>query len=133
MRHRIGGITLALVLAMPGVAAVCAEGKAIPKDAADVIRSTLDAADKKALSSLRALMVDAFTWSFGGDEDANQAIAEWKKDPKYLREMVGVLKMGCHLESATQIECTGRGGMTFRAGFIKSGQGWRMNYFVEGD
>lgn len=129
--------TIRIVLAWTlGVSAIFGAGKGskvVPKDASNVIRATADSADKRKFPALRALMVDAFTWSFGGDVNASQAIAEWQKEPRYLREMVRVLRKGCRLVKTDEVECPGRGGLNFRAGFIKTDKGWRMNYFVEGD
>ena len=71
--------TIRIVLAwMLGVSAIFGAdkgSKVVPKDASNVIRATADSADKREFPALRALMVDAFTWSFGDDENASQAIA----------------------------------------------------------
>jgi hypothetical protein len=77
---------------------------------------------------------DDFIWSFGGDSDADQAIAEWKQDDKYLRALDRVLRNGCKpAQDNRQVECPGKGGTSFRAGFEKTPSGWRMSSFVEGD
>jgi len=51
-------------------------------------------------------MVREFKWSFGGDSDADQ-------DPRFLREMARIPWQGCHI--------------------IDTPDGWRIEYFVEGD
>jgi hypothetical protein len=47
--------------------------------------------------------------------------------------MVRVLRQGCRIEGAGRIKCPGAGDLSFRAGFIQVPEGWRMEYFVEGD
>jgi hypothetical protein len=129
------GLVVFCVAALPGHA-VAAEGKsskALPKEAAAAVRAAADAAKKKDFTALRRLMTDKFTWSFGGDADANQAIDEWKKDGRYLTQLVRVLGAGCHPAGAEQVECPGRGGLSFRAGFLRTGKVWKLSYFVEGD
>ena len=37
------------------------------------------------------------------------------------------------VEAAKALERPGRGGLTFRAGFSKEVDGWKLSYFVEGD
>ena len=43
-RHRIRGAVLLLCMGLPGAAARAADSKAVPQDAADVIRAVLEAA-----------------------------------------------------------------------------------------
>jgi len=106
---------------------------ALPQDAYEVIAQIGKAAEVKDYTKLRSLLVDEFTWSFGGDVDANQAVTAWREENRYLRELQTTLKRGCHKTSARKITCPGKGGFDFRAGFIKTKAGWRMEYFVEGD
>ena len=107
--------------------------KALPKEAAEAIRAVADSAKKRDFMTLRGLMVDEFTWSFGGDRDANQAIDVWKQDGRYLTELERVLRGNCRPAKAGHIECPGRGDLSFRAGFVKTPKGWKLEYFVEGD
>ena len=107
--------------------------RALPKEAAEAIRIVADSAKKRDFMTLRGLMVDEFRWSFGGDSDANQATDEWKKDGRYLTELERVLRGNCRPAEAGHIECPGRGDLSFRAGFLRTPKGWKLEYFVEGD
>jgi hypothetical protein len=84
-------------------------------------------------------MADDFTWSFGGDGDADQAIAAWKEDPAhYLPELQRVLTKACHhqgryWDGQEHIFCPGKTDTDFRAGFTLGQDGWKMRYFVAGD
>lgn len=109
------------------------EASEVPKEAREVIAQADKAAQAKNYSALRSLMVSQFTWGFGGDLDADQAIAAWREDKRYLRELHSVLKLGCHKTEPNKVNCPGKGGFAFRAGFVKTTSGWRMEYFVEGD
>jgi hypothetical protein len=104
-----------------------------PKGAVEAIRIAADAAKKKDFPAVRQLMIDKFSWSFGGDSDADQAIEEWKKERRYLVALEQVLRRGCRAADAAHVECPGRGGLKFRAGFLKTAKGWKLEYFVEGD
>lgn len=108
---------------------------ALPPEATAAIQRVTDAAKKGDLKALRAAMVQRFTWSFGGDDDADQAIEEWSKEPRFLRELVRVLRMGCRpwRDTTDRVECPGRGDMSFRAGFLNTEDGWKLEHFVEGD
>jgi hypothetical protein len=65
----------------------------------------------------------------------------WKADARYLDELVRVLERGCHVDRRVhggdtrtrRVHCPGEGGMKFRAGFIETPGGWRMESLVEGD
>ena len=134
--HFIRAVALiALVAATAGsVVAEDANGThPLPPDAAAVIQEVEACAATADLKGLRARMTDEFTWSFGGDSDADQAIAEWTKDARYLQELARVLRSGCKHAPTDRIECPRRAGLGFRAGFTKTDGTWRMNYFVEGD
>jgi hypothetical protein len=78
-------------------------------------------------------MLNEFTWSFGGDVDADQAIEAWRESKQYMRELPDVLKRGCYSRDIDKVICPGKGSMDFRAGFVNTKAGWRMEYFVEGD
>lgn len=119
--------------AVTSAPATTQDDKRLPKKAQAVIQKTMEYAQKRELKKLRNLMVRKFTWSFGGDRDADQAISEWRNDPKFLEELVQVLRKGCALQSTDRIECPGAGNDNFRAGFVKTSDGWKMEYFVAGD
>lgn len=118
-----------------GVATVTGLGSAgIPPEAHAVIRRVHAAATTKDFSVLRALMVKEFTWSFGGDGDADQAIEAWKGDVSTVRQLVRVTGRRCSFHGSNErIQCPPKAGYGYRAGFMKTEQGWRMSYFVAGD
>jgi hypothetical protein len=79
-------------------------------------------------------MMQDFTWSFGGDSSADQAIAEWKKDPNYMRQLGKITQAKCaYRKEDKYVECPARAGTSFRAGFKLSEGRWKMVYFVGGD
>jgi hypothetical protein len=128
-------------IAVVAFAAICSLAEAkkipavIPTDAQSAIKEVRSAAQNTDFMKLRSLMQEDFLWSFGvgGDGNADQAIAEWRKDSRYMRELAQVLKSGCQLYDEKTVNCPGKGGMNFRATFSKSEDGWRMRAFVEGD
>ena len=135
-------MALACILAAPlAAAAQTSRSEALPSGVSTIIESAPEAARVRDLTALRSLMITGFLWSFGGDRDVTQAVEAWKSDSRYLDEMVRVLRQGCHIDSREyrqvplprRIECPGSGGMTFHAGFIETPDGWRMEYFTEGD
>ncbi len=113
----------------------------LPPEASEVVDRVGQAAERSDWTALRKSMVREFTWSFGGDRDADQAIEAWKNDPQYARELNWVIRLGCHVDTtrygdgakASRIKCDGKGGMHFRAGFIDTAEGWKLEYFVAGD
>lgn len=111
----------------------------LPAEVWNVIRQMNDAAGAADFASLRALMADDFTWSFGGDGDADQAISAWRDDPQYyLKALRGVLTKSCRREGhfydgQSHVFCPGKTGTDFRAGFTLGKDGWKMRYFVIGD
>jgi hypothetical protein len=104
----------------------------IPVEAQAVVEKVHVASAKQDLSSIRSLMIDEFTWSFGGDSNASQAIGYWREHPEVLRAMSRATKSGCEFRSG-YIQCPRRAGMGYRAGFKLTEKGWRMAYFVAGD
>ena len=112
---------------------------ALPVDAWKVIQQVDRAAAAQDWGQLRSLIADDFTYSFGGDGSADQAIAAWKKSPaKYLTELQRVLTKACHrsdryYDGQEHVYCLGKTDMGFRAGFTLAKDGWKMRYFVEGD
>lgn len=114
--------------------AVGLESRPIPDDARSIIREVRAAAKTKDFRTLRRLMVSEFTWSFGGDGDADQAIDAWRRDPTALPELYRVTGHRCVFRTdEMNIQCPPNAGYKYRAGFTKTGQGWRMSYFVAGD
>jgi hypothetical protein len=105
----------------------------IPPAAKTVIERVHRAAVAKDFDSLRKYMVPEFSWSFGGDASAEQAIEAWKKQPGYLRQLARVTKLKCIYRKDRYVECPVGAGTNFRAGFKATDGKWRMEYFVEGD
>jgi hypothetical protein len=104
----------------------------VPDAAKVVIAEVHIAASTSNYAKLRSLMIEEFSWSFGGDASADQAIAEWRKQPRYLRRLAEVTKARCSYQEK-YVECPVNAGRSFRAGFTKTGDRWKMAYFVEGD
>jgi hypothetical protein len=132
----LGGAMAAFaIFLMTGTAAgVSLESKPMPTEAQVVIRSVRTAAKTKDFAALRKLMVPEFTWSFGGDGDADQAIAAWKRDPSAIRELYRVTGLRCAFNTDERnIQCPPNAGYRYRVGFTKTEQGWWMSYFVAGD
>lgn len=128
-------LILPMLLLMVGTASESKlENRPVPTEAQFIIREVRAAAKKKDFSALRRLMVSEFTWSFGGDGDADQAIEAWKRDPAAVRELYRITGQRCHFRTdEMHIQCPPNAGYKYRAGFTKTEQGWRMSYFVAGD
>jgi hypothetical protein len=111
----------------------------IPAEAADAVAAALKAARKRNLGALRALMVEDFTWSFGGSASADEAMAMWQADGTIIERLIGVLEAGCRADEAkTAVTCPPAytetpGYLGYRAGFVRRGDAWRMSFFVSGD
>jgi hypothetical protein len=104
-----------------------------PSGALEVIARVNRAARQMDYVALRADMIKEFSWSFGGDSSAEQAIAEWKKQPEYMRQLGRVTKMRCAYRKDKYVECPANAGTSFRAGFKMSEGQWKMVYFIGGD
>lgn len=127
-------LAISLMLVASASAQKSLENYPIPEQAKSVIRSVHVAAKTKDYRTLKGLMVPAFKWSFGGDSDADQAIEAWKSDPGALHELSRVTRLRCSfIIDANTIQCPANAGIYYRAGFIKTAEGWRMLYFVAGD
>lgn len=125
---------LTLLFALGTSAEATFTTKPIPDDAKAVIRSVRIAAKAKDYAALKRLMVPEFTWSFGGDGDANQAIEAWQQDPKALQSLYRVTGLPCTFRTdIDHVQCPPNAGYRYRAGFIRTDMGWRMSYFVAGD
>ena len=105
----------------------------IPEDAQALIRAVGSAAGRQDFAALDKLMVREFTWSFGGDRDARQALAAWRADPRYLAQLSRATAAKCGYVTPKVIECPIKAGTGHRAGFERTTDGWRMSYFVAGD
>jgi hypothetical protein len=104
----------------------------LPTAAQVIIREVSAAASRKDFVALEALMAREFTWSFGGDVDAKQALAEWQSQPRYLQELRRVTRLPCQ-QQGEYVECPANANAGYRAGFKRTQAGWRMVYFVAGD
>ena len=124
-----GVLFVALVSSVTGRAAA----EPPPSGAKEVIARVNRAARQKDYAALRADMAQAFTWSFGGDSSAEQAIDEWKKQPRYMLQLGRVTQAKCTYRKDKYVECPANAGASFRAGFKLSEGQWKMVYFVEGD
>lgn len=105
----------------------------IPEDAQALIRAVGSAAGRQDFAALDKLMVREFTWSFGGDRDARQALDAWRADPRYLAQLSRATAAKCGYVTPKVIECPIKAGTGHRAGFERTTDGWRMSYFVAGD
>lgn len=124
----------AILLLAATTAEIQLEKKPIPAEARTAIRAVHAAAKAKDLVALRQLMDADFTWSFGGDGDAEQAIEAWKHDPNAIRELYRLTGRRCAYRiDEGNIQCPPNAGYHYRAGFSKTVHGWRMTYFVAGD
>ena len=131
LRKHISLVSVTLVgLATSVPARAAAE---IPSGALEVIARVSRAARQMDYAALRADMIREFTWSFGGDSSAEQAIAEWKKQPKHMRQLAKVTQARCVYRKDKYVECPANAGASFRAGFKVSEGQWKMVYFVGGD
>jgi hypothetical protein len=107
--------------------------KPLPPGAKAVIQSVHAAAGQQRHAALQRLMAPEFVWSFGGDADAQQAIAAWKADPKALKALHRATGMPCAALPDGGVECPRQAGRAARACFEPTAQGWRMVSFVAGD
>lgn len=105
----------------------------VPPEAEEAIAAVHLAASKNDFKSLKAMMVREFTWSFGGDNSSEQAIASWRADPEAMAVLAEVTSKQCGPISKEYIQCPQQAGISFRAGFTQTTSGWRMVYFVAGD
>ena len=127
---RLAFFLLAALTISPCVAMA---GTPIPAGAEQVISSVHAAATNRDLPALRALMTDEFTWSFGGDSTAEQAIAAWHSEPSTIAALRNITGRSCGRISEQFIQCPQHAGISYRAGFTETPSGWRMVYFVAGD
>jgi hypothetical protein len=128
---------ICLVLLLAGPTSAHAGGKRATKglqpEAEAAVAKVRGAARRRDYEGLRAMMISQFQWDFGADDGAELAIAEWKERRDILPRMVKILAKGCFSSAKDKVECPGEGGTGYRAGFIKTSSGWRMEYFIAGD
>jgi hypothetical protein len=104
-----------------------------PKEALVVVQKVHEASARQQLQVLSSLMSSGFTWSFGGDASAEQALQEWKARPKLLQQLSRATADHCEVLSGSIVQCPAGAKLSYRAGFKQLPQGWLMVYFVEGD
>ena len=122
------GAFLALLIPAPAVPAA-----PVPEDAQATVRAVNSAAARRDFAMLDNLMIREFTWSFGGDRDARQALDAWRADTGYLMQLRRATAGKCEYSAPKLIECPAKAGTGHRAGFERTADGWRMTYFVAGD
>ena len=128
---RINFATIALFL---GASALARADQLIPPEAVTLIQRVHSAASAKDYSYLKSVMANDFAWSFGADENTSSgAIAAWRHDPTYLKQLEQVTGQPCARTPEAYIECPMNAGANYRAGFKLLSSGWRMVYFVAGD
>ena len=124
---------LAILAAAAALAFAEPRMRPVPPEAARAIREVTAAAKKRDFAALRRSMIDKFKYSFGGDLDADQAIGRWKEEKRHLTEMVRVLGQPCGLWDYFHVVCPGNDDLGYRAGLRKTPEGWKLDFFVEGD
>ena len=126
-------IYLATAFFLPFAASPSGAAQAVPAPAQTVIQQVHRAAKAKNFSALEKLMAKEFLWSFGGDGNAKQAIEAWKANPRALRQLYRITGSRCVVRRDESVECPPIAGVSYRARFIESANGWLMVSFVEGD
>ena len=124
---------MVVVGALVGASLPVWAAKPLPPGATAVIHAVHTAAGQQRHAALQRLMAPEFVWSFGGDADAQQAMATWKADPKALKALHRATGMPCAALPDGSVECPRSAGRAARARFEFTAQGWRMVSFVEGD
>lgn len=125
----------ALTLFGSVAASTCWAGGDIPVEARRVIAAVHHAAHQRDFGAIERLMAREFVWTFGPEADgsASQAIRAWRVDPVRLAELARVTGLQCSLQESGYVQCPANAGIGYRAGFRRTGQGWRMVYFLAGD
>ena len=124
---------MVVVGALVGASLPVWAAKPLPPGATAVSHAVHTAAGQQRHAALQRLMAPEFVWSFGGDADAQQAMATWKADPKALKALHRATGMPCAALPDGSVECPRSAGRAARARFEFTAQGWRMVSFVEGD
>jgi hypothetical protein len=103
-----------------------------PADARLMLRVIWAAAGNKLpLKALRPLMEESFTWSFGGDADADQAVTEWAKDEKLPQAIRAAITGKCKT-AKDNVTCEPKKPGP-RLVLEKNDGCWRWTAFVAGD
>lgn len=104
---------------------------AAPADARLLLRLIWSAAgNREPLKALDPFMERAFTWSFGGDAIAQQALTEWAKDDSIPKAIRAAIAGRCTTKSNI-VTCAPPKGM--RLVLEKRDACWRWTAFVGGD
>lgn len=119
--------------ALVGVVSSASAADAIPVELLTAVSNVHSAAAHSDYTTLRASMTKEFTWSFGGDADSEQAIAEWRKEPRYLKALAKVTRAKCGWIKRSVFQCPANAGLAYRAGFEQVEGSWKLAYFVAGD
>ena len=131
--HGYASLTSVMFIALASLTSGRAAAESPPPGALEVIARVNLAARHMDYVALRADMIQEFRWSFGGDASAEQAIAEWKKQFEYMRQLGRATQAKCAYRQDKYVECPAKAGTSFRAGFkLNEGQ-WKMVYFIGGD
>lgn len=102
-----------------------------PASAQLLLRLIWSAAGKKdAIKALDPFMARAFTWSFGGDAIAQQALTEWAKDESMPKTLRAAIAGRCSTKGNT-VTCAPTKGP--RLVLEKQDGCWRWTAFVAGD
>lgn len=102
-----------------------------PADARLLLRLIWTAAGKTdAMKALDPFMERAFTWSFGGDAIAQQALTEWAKDDSIPKKLRAAIASRCTTK-ANILTCEPPKGL--RLVLEKRDGCWRWTAFVGGD
>ena len=126
-------VKVATFIALGAVSSLASASDPIPRELVSIVSKVHSAAVRRDYLTLRASMDAEFTWSFGGDGDPAQALAEWKTDARYLKSLSKVTRAKCGWIVRGVYQCPAKAGLAFRAGFKQVEGGWKMVYFVEGD
>lgn len=123
------GLTGACLVGMMGTAKSGSRDPKLPDSARTAIAVIAQAAKNRDLTTIREHMIEEFTYSFGGNNDAGEALQVWADEPRYLRALWRVLRRGCHLRDADHVVCPGRGDLRSEAASSASIQGgcWRLS------
>ncbi len=115
--------------------------------AQSVISAVWVAAKNRDIEALRPHMSEAFVYNFGDDPSREQALEQFRKNPRLFEALARAISGRCRPETEGEVRdyvCPqhfGRSvpksvtiGPGYRAGFSKGADGvWRMDYFVTGD
>ena len=131
--HGSPRLTSVMFVAFATLASGRAAAESPPPGALEVIARVNLAAKHRDYVALRAEMIQEFQWSFGGDSNAEQAIAEWKKQSAHMHRLDRATQARCAYRQDKYVECPANAGTAFRAGFKLSEGQWKMVYFIGGD